>query len=303
MDHIAKSVGKRVFKEQAGKFYSSNDVRYQKIPVLDKRGNPTGKYTKGSKKPMPLGVPSKDLKIFKKVKRRAHWLDRAINICGFRLGVSAIFGLIPVMGDVVDWLMAYMVFLSCRSIEHGLEPSIQARMVSNLTIDALGGLVPVVGDLFDAWYKCNTMNVDLLEIQLYRYYDPETVAESSKSSKKTRNWHNVGGIISDKPTRTANDGVVVNEQPIRNTNITYPDHHEDHEISAPPRYANLQDIEKSLPLDGAARPEPAHLDTKNARNGGWLSRFTNKREQPDLEMGGRLPDQSSRADDRPDGMF
>ena len=74
----------------------TQDVRFQKLPVLDKRGNATGHYTKGPKKPMPLAVPSKDLKIFKKVKRRAHWLDRAINICGFRIGVSAIFGLVPV---------------------------------------------------------------------------------------------------------------------------------------------------------------------------------------------------------------
>ncbi|MCJ1393203.1 hypothetical protein MMC18_006075 [Xylographa bjoerkii] len=303
MDHIAKTVGKRVFKEQAGKFYSSNDVRYQKIPVVDKRGNPTGKYTKGPKKPMPLAVPPKDLKIFKKVKRRAHWLDKAINICGFRLGVSAIFGLIPVMGDVVDWLMAYMVFLSCRSIEHGLEPSIQARMVSNLTIDALGGLVPVVGDLFDAWYKCNTMNVDLLEIQLYRYYDPEAVAELSKSSKKTRNWQNNGVVTNEKPIRTANDGVIVNEQPTRSANINYPDHHEDHEFRPPPRYATRQDIEKSVSSKEPARPKPAQLDKKNARSSGWLSKFTNRREQPDLEMGERGPDQPSEPEGRPDGMF
>ncbi|MCJ1403713.1 hypothetical protein MMC11_006936 [Xylographa trunciseda] len=303
MDHIAKSVGKRVLKEQAGKFYSSNDVRYQKIPVVDKRGIPTGKYTKGPKKPMPLAVPPKDLKIFKKVKRRAHWLDKAINICGFRFGVSAIFGLVPVMGDVVDWLMAYMVFLSCRSIEHGLEPSIQARMVSNLTVDALGGLIPVVGDFFDAWYKCNTMNVDLLEIQLYRYYDPETVAELSKTSKKTKKWHNNGVITNDKTTTTANDGVIVNEQPTRTANINYPDHHEDHELGPPPRYATRQDIEKTVPLGEPARPEPAQLDKKNGRSGGWMSKFTSRREQRDLEMGDTVSAQPPRPERTPDGMF
>ena len=176
-------------------------------------------------------------------------------------------------------------------------------MVSNLTIDALGGLVPVVGDLFDAIFKCNTMNVDLLEIQLYRYYDPETVAELSKSSKKVKDWRNNGVMVNNEPPRTTSGGVLVNEEPTRTANISYLDYHENNELRKPPAYAAQKDIEKVVPLGELKSPEPAQLHQQNGQSDGWFSRLRNRLEEPDLELGERAPDQPAQSGERPDGMF
>lgn len=66
------------------------------MQVVDKRGNPTGK-TKRVRKGRPAGLTSDhDWKILKTVRKRAYRFDRAVSLCGFKLGWSALIGLIPV---------------------------------------------------------------------------------------------------------------------------------------------------------------------------------------------------------------
>lgn len=70
------------------------------------------------------------------------------------------------IGDVCDFLLSYMVFRTCCSVEPPLPASLRLHMWLNLVIDFAIGLVPVLGDLADAFYKCNTKNVVLLEREL-----------------------------------------------------------------------------------------------------------------------------------------
>ncbi|HMB90547.1 MAG TPA: DUF4112 domain-containing protein [Rhodothermales bacterium] len=90
-------------------------------------------------------------------------LDNSIRlpIIGYRIGWDAIIGLIPGFGDVAGLLLsAYIVYESAR---FGVPKATLGRMVLNVGIEALVGAVPVLGDLFDATFKANARNIDLLQ--------------------------------------------------------------------------------------------------------------------------------------------
>ena len=88
-----------------------------------------------------------------RVRKMANVLDRYM--------VDPIVGLVlPGAGDVIGSLLGlYTVGIALR---RGVSPVVVARMLLNLGIDAVLGIVPLIGDLFDAGYKANTKNVELL---------------------------------------------------------------------------------------------------------------------------------------------
>lgn len=98
---------------------------------------------------------------------RLGWLlDSSIRIpvIGYRIGWDAIIGLIPGGGDVAGLLLsAYVVLEAAR---FGVPKAALARMVGNVVVEALVGAVPVLGDLFDAVFKANLRNLDLLHAHL-----------------------------------------------------------------------------------------------------------------------------------------
>lgn len=78
----------------------------------------------------------------------------------FKIGVEAIIGLVPGVGDLIGLLMSGYVLLEARRA--GASTKVRRRMLRNVGIDFVGGLIPVVGDAFDAVYKANTRNTRLL---------------------------------------------------------------------------------------------------------------------------------------------
>lgn len=96
------------------------------------------------------------------LERLAWWLDSAIVIPGtrFRVGLDALIGLIPGVGDLVGAaLSGYIVAAAAR---RGLPNSVLLRMALNVGLETLIGVVPIIGDLFDAAWKANQRNVALL---------------------------------------------------------------------------------------------------------------------------------------------
>jgi hypothetical protein len=96
------------------------------------------------------------------VDRLAWWLDNAITVPGtrFRIGFDALIGLIPGVGDLVGALLSSYIIAVAAS--RGLPPSALARMAINVGLEAIVGVVPLVGDLFDAAWKANQRNVELM---------------------------------------------------------------------------------------------------------------------------------------------
>lgn len=89
-------------------------------------------------------------------------LDNSIRLpgIGFRIGLDALLGLIPVVGDAVGVLISgYIVREAARL---GVPRSTLVRMVANVAIEGLVGMVPLLGDVFDAAWKANQRNARLL---------------------------------------------------------------------------------------------------------------------------------------------
>lgn len=89
-------------------------------------------------------------------------LDSAIVVPGtnFRFGIDPLLGLFPGGGDVVGAaLSGYIVYEAWRM---GVPLSGIARMITNVAADTLLGAVPVAGDLFDAFWKANLRNIEIL---------------------------------------------------------------------------------------------------------------------------------------------
>lgn len=83
-----------------------------------------------------------------------------------RVGLDAVIGLIPVVGDVAGQLVSIYLITQARRL--GAPNALIARMIANTMLDAALGCIPVVGDVFDAWFKVNVRNLDLLHRHLER---------------------------------------------------------------------------------------------------------------------------------------
>jgi hypothetical protein len=101
-----------------------------------------------------------------RVRALARLLDTAVGIPGtrMRVGLDAVLGLVPGVGDVAGTVAAGYIVLT--AVRLGAPRAVLARMLVNVGIDTAVGVVPVVGDLFDAGYRANARNVALLEAHL-----------------------------------------------------------------------------------------------------------------------------------------
>jgi len=119
--------------------------------------------------------------ILDQVNGLAWLLDNSIRIpiINYRIGLDAIVGLIPGLGDFAGMLLSS--FIVIQAIRIGAPRATLLRMVLNVTIEALIGLIPILGDLFDATFKANARNVGLLNAALG---NPATSSIVRKSTGK-----------------------------------------------------------------------------------------------------------------------
>jgi hypothetical protein len=94
---------------------------------------------------------------------RLSWvMDDLIRVpgVGWRFGLDAIVGLIPGFGDTATSLVSF--YILAAAVRHQVPKVTLMRMGLNLGIDYVLGSLPLVGDIFDAWWKSNQKNVELL---------------------------------------------------------------------------------------------------------------------------------------------
>jgi hypothetical protein len=102
----------------------------------------------------------------RKIRSLSYLLDESIPIPGtaYRIGLDPILGLIPGAGDYLGAILS--LYIIYESAKLGVSKPTLSRMVFNIVFESLLGTVPVLGDLFDAGYKSNKKNLELLETHL-----------------------------------------------------------------------------------------------------------------------------------------
>jgi hypothetical protein len=113
-----------------------------------------------------------------RLRRLGNLLDNSIGLPGtpFRFGLDAVIGLVPGIGDLIGGVLS--LYIIVESSRLGVPRPVLARMAWNVALDTFVGEVPILGDLFDAGYKSNLRNLELLDGHLQR------PAESRRSNRR-----------------------------------------------------------------------------------------------------------------------
>lgn len=114
------------------------------------------------------GERERQARALARLDRFSYWTDSNFRVpfTSFRFGLSPLIGLVPVLGDFVGLVLSLYVLYEARRVK--ASRGVQLRMIRNMLIEFFGGLLPVIGDAFDAIYKANTRNTELLRIWLHQ---------------------------------------------------------------------------------------------------------------------------------------
>ena len=105
-------------------------------------------------------------KVRRSLQQLAWLLDSSLPIPGTRLtvGLDALIGLFPVIGDLIG--VALSSYILSQAARLGAPRSVLSRMAFNIAVEGVVGIVPFAGDVFDAAFKANQRNVQLLDAWL-----------------------------------------------------------------------------------------------------------------------------------------
>lgn len=118
----------------------------------------------------------------------SRWMDGLFRVpgTGWRFGLDALVGLVPGVGDLATTAVSFYILAS--GVRYRVSKVTLLRMAANVAVDYVLGSVPVVGDFFDAFWKSNQMNVELLRKRA-------TVAPGEEAKARTSDWLFLGLII------------------------------------------------------------------------------------------------------------
>jgi hypothetical protein len=126
---------------------------------------------------MPLGRDPAAVR--KRLEAMEALLERAFVVPGtnYRVGLDAVVGLVPVLGDVVTTAMGAWLVWEGRNL--GMSKFQLARMGGNVGVDALVGAIPLVGDLFDFAFRSNSRNLRIIKRWMDKHHPETRVIEGS----------------------------------------------------------------------------------------------------------------------------
>ena len=123
-------------------------------------------------RPRPMGFPTgrDPAAVRQRIEAMEHVLERSFTIPGINMpvGLDAIVGLVPVMGDVISAAMGAYIVWEANNL--GLPKWKLWRMAGNVVFDTAIGAVPVAGDLFDLVFRSNTRNLKIVRRHLDKHH-------------------------------------------------------------------------------------------------------------------------------------
>ena len=120
---------------------------------------------------LPTGTDVQSIR--QRVEAMEMLLERSFRIPGVNvpIGLDAIVGLFPVLGDIVTTAMGAYLVWEARNL--GLPKWKLWRMGANVAFDTAVGAVPIVGDAADFLFRSNTRNLRIIKKHLDKHH-PET---------------------------------------------------------------------------------------------------------------------------------
>jgi hypothetical protein len=119
----------------------------------------------------------------RRVEAMEQLLERAFTVPGtnYKVGLDAVVGLVPVVGDLVTTAMGAWLVWEARNL--GMPKIHLLRMAGNIGVDTLIGAIPLAGDLFDFAFRSNTRNVKILKRWMDKHHPQTRVIEGEVISR------------------------------------------------------------------------------------------------------------------------
>jgi len=104
-------------------------------------------------------------------------LERSFVIPGVNMpvGLDALVGLVPVLGEIVTAAMGAYIVWEAKNL--GLPKWKLARMGANVLFDTAIGAIPLIGDAADLVFRSNTRNLRILLRHIEKHHPEAQVIE------------------------------------------------------------------------------------------------------------------------------
>ena len=124
---------------------------------------------------LPIGNDPASIR--RRVEAMEQVLERAFVIPGINkpVGLDAIVGLVPVVGDLVTMGLGAYIVWEGRNL--GMPKWKLLRMAGNVAFDSAVGAIPLAGDLFDFMFRSNTRNLKIIRNHLDKHHPATQVIE------------------------------------------------------------------------------------------------------------------------------
>ena len=125
---------------------------------------------------LPLG--NDPVSVRQRIEAMEFLLERCIELPGIgrKVGLDAIIGLIPVIGDIITAAMGAYIVWEARNL--GLPKWKLWRMAGNIAFETALGAVPIAGDAFDLLFRSNTRNLKIVKRHLDKHHPASRVIDA-----------------------------------------------------------------------------------------------------------------------------
>ena len=104
-------------------------------------------------------------------------MERSFTMPGINrpVGLDAIVGLVPVLGDLFGAAMGAYLVWEARNL--GMPKWKLLRMAGNVAVDTALGAVPLAGDVFDFLFRSNSRNLKIIRKHLDKHHPESQIIE------------------------------------------------------------------------------------------------------------------------------
>ena len=133
----------------------------------------------GTMKLMGVEVPSGNdpASVYRRIQMMEQLTERSMTIpgIGYPIGMDAVIGLIPVVGDIFGVAMGTYIVWEARNLK--MPAWHMMRMMGNVAFDGVIGFVPLVGDVADFAFRSNSRNLRIVKKYMCKHYPEVTVVD------------------------------------------------------------------------------------------------------------------------------